>query len=156
MIYVFDTSPLSQLFRAYYRSRFPTLWEQFDAIVSEGRLTSTREVGREIDDSPIQDLIGWKRRNSQLFPAPSAAEGTFVRRIFEVTHFRHNIDRKKMLRGGKNADPFVVARADVLQGTVVTMEKTKPNAAKIGNICSHFSVRCMSLEDFMATEGWRF
>ena len=156
MIYVFDTSPLSQLFRAYYRSRFPTLWEQFDELVTRHRVTSTREVGREIENSSIQNLIDWKRQHSQLFPPPTAAEGNFVRRIFEVPHFQDNIGKKKLLRGGTNADPFVIARAEVLHGTVVTMEKTEPGGAKIGNICGHFSVRCMSLEDFMIAEAWRF
>ena len=36
------------------------------------------------------------------------------------------------------------------------MEKTVPKGAKIGNICGHFSVPCMSLEEFMIAEGWRF
>ena len=156
MIYVFDTSPLSQLFRAFYRSRFPTLWEQFDEIVAQGRVTSTREVAREIDNSPIPELKDWKRQHPQLFPPPTAAEGNFVRRIFEVTHFQANIGKKKLLRGGTNADPFVVARAGVIQGTVVTMETTVPGGAKIGNICAHFEIPCMSLEEFMAAENWRF
>ena len=99
MIYVFDTSPLSQLFRAYYRSRFPTLWEQFDELVTRHRVTSTREVGREIENSSIQNLIDWKRQHPQLFPPPTAAEGNFVRRIFEVPHFQDNIGKKKLLRG---------------------------------------------------------
>ena len=156
MTYVFDTSPLSQLFGAYYRSRFPTLWEQFDELVRQRRVISTREVGREIDNGPIKNLIEWKRQHPQLFPPPTAAEGNFVRRIFEVTHFQDNIGKKKMLRGGTNADPFVVARAGVLQGTAVTMEKTVPGGAKIGNMCARFSVPCMSLEEFMVAEGWRF
>ena len=156
MTYIFDTSPLSQLFGAYYRSRFPTLWEQFDKLVRQRRVISTREVGREIDNGPIKNLIEWKRQHPQLFPPPTAAEGNFVRRIFEVTHFQDNIGKKKMLRGGTNADPFVVARAGVLQGTAVTMEKTVPGGAKIGNMCARFSVPCMSLEEFMVAEGWRF
>ena len=156
MICVFDTSPLSQLFRAYYPDRFPTLWQQFHELVQRGQVTSTREVGREIDRGPIQDLVDWKHRNPLLFPAPSTAEGQFVRRIFQVPHFQHNISKKQMLRGGPNADPFVVARAGVLQGTVVTMEKTVPNGAKIGNICQHFCVPCKSLEEFMIAEHWRF
>ena len=156
MTYIFDTSPLSQLFGAYYRSRFPALWEQFDELVRQRRVISTREVGREIDNGPIKNLIEWKRQHLQLFPPPTAAEGNFVRRIFEVTHFQDNIGKKKMLRGGTNADPFVVARAGVLQGTAVTMEKTVPGGAKIGNMCARFSVPCMSLEEFMVAEGWRF
>ena len=40
--------------------------------------------------------------------------------------------------------------------TVVTMESLKPNAARIPNICEHFGVRCMDLEEFMEAEGWKF
>lgn len=33
--YVFDTGPLRNLFRYFYRERFPTLWERFDILVEE-------------------------------------------------------------------------------------------------------------------------
>jgi hypothetical protein len=33
MSYVFDNSPLSALFRNYYRKAFPTLWARFDKLV---------------------------------------------------------------------------------------------------------------------------
>jgi hypothetical protein len=55
--YVFDNSPLSALFRNYYRKSFPTLWQRFDQLVADGRLVSTREVFREIEDGPIESLI---------------------------------------------------------------------------------------------------
>jgi hypothetical protein len=52
--YVFDNSPLSALFRNYYRKRFPSLWQRFDQLVADGRLVSTREAFREIEDGPIE------------------------------------------------------------------------------------------------------
>jgi hypothetical protein len=55
--YVFDNSPLSALFRNYYRRTFPTLWERFDQLVADNRLVSTREVFREIEDGPIESLL---------------------------------------------------------------------------------------------------
>lgn len=36
------------------------------------------------------------------------------------------------------------------------MELLKPNAAKIPNICDHFKIPCMTLEQFMEAEGWVF
>jgi hypothetical protein len=50
VIYIFDTSPLSSLFRNFYRRRFPSLWEKFDALVDNGQILSVREVLREIND----------------------------------------------------------------------------------------------------------
>jgi hypothetical protein len=73
-----------------------------------------------------------------------------------VPHFQQNIERQKLLKGGRNADPFVIARAAVAQCPVVSMEQFKDNAAKIPNICRHFGVECLSLEQFMEREGWEF
>lgn len=76
--------------------------------------------------------------------------------IYAIEHFQANIERQKMLKGGNNADPFVIAKAAVSEGQVVTLEKLKPNAAKIPNICAHFDVACLSLEEFMQQEDWKF
>jgi hypothetical protein len=60
------------------------------------------------------------------------------------------------LKGGKNADPFIIARAAVEDRIVVTMEILKPNAVKVPNICKHFDIRCPSLEESMEQESWTF
>jgi hypothetical protein len=156
MTYCFDNSPLSALFKNYYPARFPSLWGKFDGLVEEGKLISTREVLREVEDSQIESLRNWAAVNQGLFVTPTAAEGQFVTQIYAVKHFQQNIEQQKLYRGGRNADPFVIAKASVDGRTVVTMEQLKPNAAKIPNICKHFGVPCMSLEEFMEAEGWRF
>jgi len=155
-MYVFDTSPLSTLFKNYYRRRFPSLWRNFDVLVSAGSLVSTREAYREVVDGPVAELREWAGNNQALFSVPTAAEGALVARIYAVPHFHQNIEQQKLLKGGRNADPFVIARASVEGGTVVTMEVFKQNAAKIPNICRHFGVPCMTLEEFMEAEGWQF
>lgn len=156
MIYVFDNSPLSALFKSYYRGRFPSLWEKFDGIVDEGRLLSTREVLNEINDSSIEVLRDWAKDHGEIFATPTAEEGAFVGKIFAIKHFQNNIGMKKLYKGGYNADPFVVAKAAVIKGAVITMEGHTPNAAKIPNICERFDILCLSLEEFMEDEGWEF
>jgi hypothetical protein len=156
MTYVFDNSPLSTLFRNYYRRRFPTLWQHFDDLVDNGDIVSTREVRHEIEDGPDESLRDWAAQNGELFTVPNAEEGAFVAQIYAVQHFQQNIERQKMLKGGRIADPFVIAKAAVTERTVVTMEKLKPHAVKIPNICDHFGVPWVTLEDFMETEGWEF
>jgi hypothetical protein len=155
-MYVFDNSPLSSLFRNYYQKRFPTLWKNFNALVVGGGLISTREVYREIEDSNIAILRDWAKENEHLFTVPHAKEGEFVSQIYAVRHFQQNIEQQKLLKGGKIADPFVVSKAAVNNSTVVTMELFKENGAKIPNICKHFSIPCMTLEEFMEAEGWQF
>ena len=156
MSYVFDNSPLSALFRNYYRKSFPSLWRRFDQLVKDRRLVSTREVFREIEDGPIESLLEWAKKNRELFATPTAQEGAFVAKIYAVPRFQQNIEQKKLLRGGKVADPFVIARAACEKRTVVTIEVMKPNAVKIPNICAHFGVECLSLPEFMEAEGWTF
>ena len=156
MSYVFDNSPLSALFKNYYRGVFRTLWQDLDTLVADGQILSTREVLREIEDSSIDTMRTWADQNKALFATPTAEEGAFVGRIYQVTHFQQNIELKKLLKGGRNADPFVIARAAVTGSTVVTMEQRKDNAAKIPNICEHFEIPCMTLEEFMQAEDWNF
>jgi hypothetical protein len=153
---VFDTSPLSTLFKNFYRNRFPSLWARFDHLVQNGQVVSTREVLREIEDAATESLRDWAAQNQALFTVPTAAEGAFVARIYSIPHFQQNIEQQKILKGGRVADSFIIAKAAAEHGTVVTMEVLKPNAAKIPNICAHFNVRCLSLEEFMEEERWQF
>jgi len=64
--------------------------------------------------------------------------------------------KKERLQGNPVADPFVIAKAKVLNGCVVTQEKYKENAAKIPNVCKHFEILCIDLEKFMENENWKF
>lgn len=155
MTYVIDTSVISALHRNYYRKQFPSLWKRFDIMVADGQLTSTREAYRELEDG-LPDALAWANSNKPLFPTPTADEARFVVTIFGVKHFQGNIETQKLLRGGKNADPFLIARAQYCKGTMLTMEQLKPNAAKIPNICDHFKIPCVDLERFMEIEGWTF
>ena len=130
MKYVFDSDSLINLFKHYYPERFPTLWEKFDALVSEGKLVSVREVFNEIgsrDDS----LANWaKEKKSILFLESAVEELKFVAKIFQVQHFQAMIRKQETLKGKPVADPFVIARAKISDACVVTQEKNTENAAK--------------------------
>jgi hypothetical protein len=79
-------------------------------MVSDGRIVSTREVKREIEDQDDQ-LRVWTDTVAHLFPAPTESVAGFVRTIYGVAHFQANVEQRKLLKGGKNADPFVVSTA---------------------------------------------
>jgi hypothetical protein len=156
MSYVFDNSPLSALFKNFYRKTFRSLWENFDDLVARGEIVSTREALGEIEDGAPDNLLTWAQQHARLFATPTAAEGAFVTRIYSVRHFQQNIEQQKLTKGGKNADPFVIAKATIENRAVVTMEQFKPNGTKIPNICQHFGIPCLTLEEFMEREGWEF
>ncbi len=155
-MYVLDTNVISGLHKNYYRKRFVSLWKEFDQLVADGQITSTREVLHELGNgSPGADLE-WANANPKLFATPDSKEGAFVAKIYAVTPFQTNIEKQKLYKGGRNADAFIVARAFAIGGTVVTMERLKPNAVKVPNICAHFKIPYLDLEGFMEKEGWEF
>ena len=155
MSYVFDTNVFVTLFTNFYPSTFVSLWEKFDLLVGAGEVVSTREVMREIEGQD-DDLLAWTKENAEIFAIPNAEEGQFVSSIFSVPHFQANIEQQKIWKGGKNADPFVIAKAAVDGRRVVTLERRKPNSAKIPNICEHFEIECLNFEEFMQMENWKF
>jgi hypothetical protein len=156
-LYILDTNTLSQLFRFYYRDNFPSLWLKFHQLVSDGRILSTREDLRELGDGRKVELAyAWAEDQQNLFPDPGMEEVQFVSRIFRVQHFQQNLHGKKGRPRKRVADPFVIAQAKRTGGTVVTEEAKPPNGARIPNICEHFGIACMNLQQLMDHENWTF
>lgn len=155
MIYVFDSSSLIDLFRHFYPNRFPTLWTKYNEMIDKGRIVSTREVYHEIEGGDDRLSI-WAKNNRSFFTQPSESELLFVAEIFKITHFQTLVKKKEQLSGKPVADPFVISKAKITDGTVVTEENKKDHSAKIPNVCEHFGIQCLNLEKFMDKENWTF
>ncbi|KVZ91390.1 PIN domain-containing protein [Burkholderia ubonensis] len=165
MIYVFDTSSIRSL-QHFYPRVFKSIWDGIDALVKHQRLISTREVLNELERQAIStEVMTWATNNRSLFATPSSDELRFVATIFQIRHFQALIGTQQRLKGTPVADPFVIACARIHGGTVVTEEgwqrpsqtlTPKPHAAKIPNVCAHFGISCIDLEEFMHQQGWTF
>lgn len=165
MIYVFDTSSIRSL-QHFYPRVFKTIWDGLDKLVEQQNLMSTREVFNELERQAVSDeVLKWAKHHKALFATPTGPELQFVAKILKIRHFQGLIGAQQRLKGTPVADPFVIACAMVNKGTVVTEEgwqrpgKTltlKPNAAKIPNVCTHFKIPCIDLEEFMHQQGWTF
>jgi len=157
MIYVFDTSSLSVIFKHYYRDRFPTFWDCFEPAIGEGAIISVKEVKREINES-VPRLFEWSKEHKEFFAEPTQEEFVFLTKIFKVRHFQTLIKKRERLMGKPVADPFVIAKASIYgkEGCVVTEEANLKNAARIPNVCDHFSIECINLETFMEKQNWSF
>lgn len=156
MPYVFDTSAFI-IIGHYYPDQFPTFWRRFDGAVGSGEIVSVRETLKELSTKASRPwLSDWVKDHSDIFKIPSAKETEFVGKIFRIPHFQMLVSGKARLAGKPAADPFVIAAAKVLGGTVVSEETKKPNAARIPNVCEHFGIPCLSVEGFLAAKGWRF
>ncbi len=157
-VYVFDSNALMHLFDYYFESRFTTLWKCFYKYVDNGQIVSVREVRNEINGHYNKErrVNIWAKNNSTIFTTPTMEEMLFVREIFKIEHFQVVISRKNLLNGRPVADPFVIAKAKVMDAVVVSNEANRPQGAKIPNICEHFNVKCINLERFMEVENWMF
>ena len=159
MDYALDTNSISQIYRFYYRSIFPSFWERFYDLVRYGRASSVEEARAELMGRPelgaaVQDL---EQLNPDFFSVPTASEQQFMQRIFAVPHFRDLVGRQARLKGTPTADPYLIAKAGVRVGScVVTEEVFRPNAARIPNVCCYFKIPCINLQQLMEREGWQF
>jgi hypothetical protein len=138
-------------------NRFPSFWEKFLARIDEKSIVSVREAKKELEDRFDRESIErLTYHNAEFFEMPSVAELEFIRTIYSVQHFQQNLEKKKLLKGGYLADPFLIAKASIQKGIVVCEEGLKPHAAKVPNICEHFGVECVTLETFLTRENWSF
>ena len=157
--YSLDTNTLSLVYRFYYKDRFPSFWSRFDNLVISGRVCSVSEVEAELRQrsgliTAVQQL---KQLNQDFFALPSAEEQAFIGHIFNVPQFRNLISAKAIAKGSPVADPFVIAKAGASIGIcVVTEESRLPNAVRIPNVCEHFNIECINLQQLMQREGWQF
>ncbi len=154
MTYVFDSNTLIKIFNHYYRNQFPSFWEKFDKYVANGKIISVRTVKTELQDG--RDMLADFVKSNGIFDMPTDDETDFITEIFKVEHFQDLISKKARLQGKEVADPYLIAKAKVLNICAVTEEKPKNNAAKIPNVCQNFDVCCMNLEQFMQKERWSF
>lgn len=153
MIYVFDTSSLRSL-QHFYPRVFKTIWNGLDELVAQRDLISTREVFNELERQAVSEaVLQWAKNNKSLFSTPAANELQFVSEIFKIPHFQGLIGAQQRLKGMPVADPFVTEEG--WQRSRKRLE-LKPNAAKIPNVCNHFNIPCIDLEEFMHLQGWTF
>ena len=151
--------------RQYYSEVFPSFWVKMGEAVHKMSVYSVSQVKREIKNygGKQKHLLKWVNQHENLFPLPSDHEQLCVKKIFGEPKFRE-AGEKKILMGGNWADPFVIAKAMDMSGTVVTREipakKDKAGmvqgAFKIPDVCQNFSIPCISPEEFMKKQQWVF
>ena len=156
MNYVIDTG-FFVLCRDYYHAVFPSFWKALDGLVNQGILSSVDEVRTEIKrfGGEQRFLLDWVDRNRAIFTATTDAEGYYVRKILSIP--KALIGKEQTLKGGPFADPYVIAKAITLGGTVVTREKPArrdshnniQGALKVPDVCLKLGIPCISPEQFL-------
>ncbi|MCY4061621.1 MAG: DUF4411 family protein [Chloroflexi bacterium] len=158
MTYVVDTSSLIELFQKYPRGVFPKLWQAFENLVDRRMLVSVIQVKEELRREREGDQASkWALHPSvrDLFAGPTAEEMEFLSSELASSKFRDAVP--DYLRSAyEKADTYLIARARVSCGTVVTEERYKPHGTKIPTICKDYDIDCVNLIGMMKRENWRF
>lgn len=154
-MYCIDASSIIHAWRRDYpQDTFPTLWDNIEALVVDGRLISPSEVLLELGRGG-DEIYEWAEGQDGLFREPDDEVQGHVGLIVDrwpafVPDESHD---------GVWADPYIIALAIVHEAVVITGErKVGANARrpKIPNICEALGVPCGNLLNLLRTEGWTF
>lgn len=148
--YIIDTNIFRPLYNVIYRDVFPEIWEGIDELIALNKLCTVAEVKKEckyqLHHRP--EYVEWEMAHPHLFLKPGIEDFKMLQEIYKIPQFcmkPKDIKNKKA-----HADGFLVAKAHVLKGCVVTEESPlSKDPAKIPNICKHFNVDCISLHEFL-------
>lgn len=158
MSYAVYTSSFIDLFQYYDRGVFPSLWQEFEELIERRLLVSVIQVKEELRREKHGDQASkwaWQPSVRELFASPTVEEMVFLRSELASSKFRDAVPQH-LRSTNEKADIYLIARARVSGGIVVTEERYKPQGTKIPTICKAFNIDCVNLLGMMQREDWRF
>jgi hypothetical protein len=151
--FVVDTNVLIHL--DYFNQKiFPSLWNNLDEMIQEGKFFSVSEVSLElnkIDDriSAYWNVIG----NTHEFFMDPPEEVLACLPYLEPFETFQNYGKEKKLW----ADPYLISYGMAKNATVITQETlNKHPERKIPFVCNEMGVDCMNLDEFMIHHKWEW
>ena len=124
---------------------FIPIWKTISEMRREATLISTAEVRDELKDD---DLIEWSKKNDQLFLP--LTEEVQKRTMAILRDFPTLIKMKST--GNSNADPFLIATADIEGAAIISDERLGDESTgdfHIPNVCRKYGIECITLSDFL-------
>jgi len=151
--YCIDASSLMEL-DSYPPDIFPKLWEDLDALVKQGLLTSPLEIYNEIGRRYTGPVQIWTKKHKTMF---LDIDGDQYKEAMALGRkFQGLVDYNKPK---DDADPFLIALAKCRgYWTVVTQEKHNDNKFKphIPDICEKIGIKCIDLFGFFRELNWKY
>ena len=136
MIYVLDTNIIRTLLNFFPKKgkHYERVWKLIDEMIEEDMLISVDECYNEL---------------AKQFKNPDDKESVIISKLLLNPKMRETVHQKNILENRPSADAYIVAKAKVLGGTVVTNERFKPGSAQLPNLCKELEVAVISYDDFM-------
>jgi hypothetical protein len=152
-IYCIDTSSTIKWYvEDYPLSIFEGLQERIEELIEMGRLRSPKAVFDEIKQG--DDCHDWCKAQADLFVEESVSVQGIVSTIM-ATHY----NKEKRHKGINGADPFVIAMAKDGGANWTVVADEHPGSAenrKIPFVCDAEGVKCITLQQMIFAEGWKF
>jgi hypothetical protein len=151
--YCLDTSALIEPWvRHYPPDVFDSLWDKLASIIDAGTIRAPIEVRRELERQS-DGLFEWAGNANGLFEEADEEQLQKCKVIVNAFPTLVSPNSPK-----SQADPFVIAMAEIRGVPVVTYETlAKQNAApKIPNVCKALDVKIVSFVDVLRAEGFKF
>jgi len=158
-IYIIDASSLIELERLVTKDFFSPLFSSLENLITSGNLISHEEVFKELirKDGTEGDICRWAKKQSTLFKRINNIQIEKTREILRI--FQNLIDPYSK----NNADPFLIALALIREKqqklvpptyAIVTEEiiNKKLNKTKIPDVCNHYKIECLNLNNFLKKE----
>jgi hypothetical protein len=163
MIYCIDTSSLIHGWNEKYPPEvFASLWDNIQNLIDHQILVSCEEVLMELNEG-ADKLSDWASKQTDFFLPPDNDIQLAVGSILADPINSKVLDKKKV--GKTEADPFVIATAQVKKLTVVSDETryvqpqdiiTTNKKISIRNVCENMNIRHLTLLELIKEQKWRF
>jgi hypothetical protein len=155
--YWLDANVFIQSNRGPYGLDFaPGFWRWLEGCITDGNVRSPMLVYKELTNY-TDDLANWARdreKEGLLFVEASKSVQEAYRIMGDHVKAKYVPAHHVPFLAG--ADGWVIAHAKDSGGMVVTLETTvdpKSQRVKIPNVCAHFNVPCVTLQDMRKVIG---
>lgn len=153
MIYVLDTNIIRTLLNFFPKKgkHYERVWKLIDEMIEEDMLISVDECYNELAKqfSDKTEQYKWFNNRKGMFKNPDDKESVIISKLLLNPKMRETVHQKNILENRPSADAYIVAKAKVLGGTVVTNERFKPGSAQLPNLCKELEVAVISYDDLM-------
>ena len=153
MIYVLDTNIIRTLLNFFPKKGkyYEKVWDVLDEKIRTNEFISVDECYNELEKqfSDKTEQYKWFNSRKEMFKNPNNEESIIIHQLLLNPKMRETVHQKNILENRPSADVYIVAKAKVLGGSVVTAEKLKPASAQLPNLCKELNVPFISYDDFM-------
>lgn len=153
MPYCFDTNAFIDCWtRLYPIDVFPGIWDRLEALAQAGDLVCPREVLDELSRKE-DGIYRWAKDRQEFIFVELDSDIQDATTAILASHPR----LVKEFAQRTQADPFVIAVAQVRKIAVVTQERPgKPSRPMIPDVCGDLGVECIDVLTFIREQGWTF